>query len=77
MEEFLRYVLGSLVEFPEEVVIKKTETPSSVAFLVRARQSDIPKIIGKSGHTIRALRTLLNASAQKRNMKATLEIIEP
>jgi hypothetical protein len=77
MEEFLRYVIGSLVEFPEDVVIKKTETPSTVSFLVAARESDIPKIIGKSGHTIRALRTLLNASADKRNMTATLEIIEP
>jgi len=77
MEEFLRYVLGSLVEFSEDVIIKKTETPANVGFLVAARPSDIPKIIGKSGNTIRALRTLLNASADKRNMSATLEIIEP
>lgn len=77
MEEFLRFVLGSLVEFPEDVVIKKTETPSSVSFLVAARPSDIPKIIGKSGNTIRALRTLLSASADKRNLTAKLEIIEP
>ena len=77
MEEFLRYVIGSLVEFPEDVVIKKTETPSTVSFLVAAKASDIPKIIGNSGHTIRALRTLLNASADKRKMTATLEIIEP
>lgn len=77
MEEFLRYVIGSLVEFPEDVILKKTETPSNVGFLVAARPSDIPKIIGKSGYTIRALRTLLNASADKRNMTATLEIIEP
>jgi len=77
MEEFLRYVIGSLVEFPEDVVIKKTETPSSVSFLVAAKPSDIPKIIGKGGHTIRALRTLLKASADKRNLTATLELIEP
>ncbi len=77
MEEFLRYVIGSLVEFPEDVILKKTETHSNVGFLVAARPSDIPKIIGKSGHTIRALRTLLNASADTRNMTATLEIIEP
>lgn len=77
MEEFLRYVIGSLVEFPDDVVIKKTETSSSAVFLVAARPSDIPKLIGKSGHTIRALRTLLSASANKRSMTAKLEIIEP
>jgi predicted RNA-binding protein YlqC (UPF0109 family) len=36
----------------------------------------VPKVIGKSGHTIQALRTLLNASASKRGLKAGLEILE-
>ncbi len=77
MEEFLRYVIGSLVEFPDDVIIKRTETSSSAVFFVAARTSDIPKIIGKNGHTLRALRTLLSASADKRSMTAKLEIIEP
>jgi hypothetical protein len=77
MEEFLRHVISSLVEFPDEVVIKKMETPTRVDFLVAARSNDLPKIIGKSGHTIRALRTLLNASARKRNLSVTLELVEP
>ncbi len=77
MEEFLRYVIGSLVEFPDDVVVKKTESPGRTAFLVAANPSDIPKIVGKGGHTIRALRTLLNASARRRNQSATLELLEP
>jgi predicted RNA-binding protein YlqC (UPF0109 family) len=77
MEEFLRYVIGSLVEFPEDVVIKKTETPGRTVFHVAARSSDIPRIVGKGGHTIRALRNLLSASARKRNQSASLELIEP
>lgn len=76
MEEFLRYVIGSLVEFPDEVVFTRTETPERTIFHVAMRQSDLPKIIGKGGHTIQSLRTLLNAAAQKRGTKATLEIIE-
>jgi predicted RNA-binding protein YlqC (UPF0109 family) len=40
------------------------------------RQSDVPKVIGKSGHTIRALRTLLSASASKRDLTASLDLIE-
>ena len=77
MEEFLRYVIGSLVEFPDAVVVKKTETPGRTAFLVALRPSDVPKVVGKGGHTIRALRTLLNASARRRNQSATLELLEP
>lgn len=77
MEEFLRYVIRSLVEFPDEVVLKKTETPGRTEFLVAARPSDIPKIVGKGGHTIRALRTLISASARRRNQSASLELLEP
>lgn len=76
MEEFLRYVIGSLVEFPDDVGITKTETPERVTFHVAMRKTDVPRIIGKSGHTIQALRTLLHAAASKRGTKAFLEIIE-
>lgn len=76
MEEFLRFVLSRLAEFPEEIVLTKTESPEKVIFHVAARKTDVPKIIGKGGHTIQAIRTLLNASAQKRGIKASLEILE-
>lgn len=76
MEEFLRYVIGSLVEFPDEVVFTKTESPERIIFHVAMRKTDLPRIIGKGGHTIQALRTLLNAAAQKRGTQASLEIIE-
>jgi hypothetical protein len=76
MEEFLRYLIGSLVEFPDEVVFTKTESPERIIFHVAMRKTDLPRIIGKGGHTIQALRTLLNAAAQKRGTQASLEIIE-
>jgi predicted RNA-binding protein YlqC (UPF0109 family) len=50
--------------------------PDRISFHVALRSSDAPKVIGKGGSTIRALRTLLNASASKRNILATLDLIE-
>lgn len=76
MEEFLRYVVGKLVEYPDEVVITRTEDGGKSVFHLAARKSDLPKIIGKGGHTIQALRTLLHASAQKKGIRVALEIIE-
>jgi len=76
MEEFLRYVICNLVEFPDEVVFTKTETPERTIFHVAMRKTDLPKIIGKGGNTIQSLRTLLNAAAHKRGTRAALEIIE-
>jgi predicted RNA-binding protein YlqC (UPF0109 family) len=76
MEEFLRYVIGAIVERPEAVLLTKTETPGRVSFHLKVDKGDIPKVVGKGGHTIQALRTLLHASAQKKGVKANLEIIE-
>lgn len=76
MEEFLRYVVGQLVEYPDELVITCTEDGDKVVFLLAARKSDLPKIIGKGGHTIQALRTLLHASAQKKGLRVALDILE-
>lgn len=76
MEEFLRYVITALVEHPDEVVFAKTETPERIAFRVVACKTDVPRIIGRGGHTIQALRTLLGAASQKQGLNVSLEVIE-
>jgi predicted RNA-binding protein YlqC (UPF0109 family) len=76
VEEFLRYVLSQLVEYPDEIVITRVEKPGEITFYLAARKTDLPKIIGKGGHTIQALRTLLAASGQKHETKVALEIVE-
>ncbi|MGC3989175.1 MAG: KH domain-containing protein [Chthoniobacteraceae bacterium] len=76
MEDFLRYVIGQLVEFPDELVITRHEEGRKVLFLLNLRQSDVGKVIGKHGQTIAAIRNLLNASAAKHGQKASVQIIE-
>lgn len=76
MDEFLRYVVGKLIEFPDELVISHSVDGDRTVYLLGMRKSDLPKVIGKGGHTIQALRTLLQASAQKRGVRVGLEIIE-
>lgn len=76
MEEFLRYAIGQLVEYPDELVLTRSELPGKTVFHAALRKSDVPKVIGKGGHTIQALRTLLHASALKKGLRVELEIIE-
>ena len=76
MEEFLRYAVRQLVEFPDEVVVVKTELPEKVTFRLAVRKSDIPRVIGKNGHTIQSLRSMLLASGKKKGIRTALEIIE-
>ncbi|MEO6053050.1 MAG: KH domain-containing protein [Chthoniobacterales bacterium] len=76
MEEFLKYVITQLVEFPDEVVVSRTDADNRIAFRVEMRKSDLGKIIGKGGHTIHVIRNLLQASAEKQGLKVTLNIVE-
>lgn len=76
MQEFLEFVLGNLIDYPEEMVLASGEVNKKTVFRLRLRQSDIGKVVGKHGQTILALRNLLNAAASLHGQRAVLEIVE-
>lgn len=72
MEEFLNFVLRRLAGNPDEVFLSHASVDGKDVFTARARQSDLPRIIGKRGQTIHAIRSLLNAGAAKHGGKVQL-----
>ena len=77
MKAFVEFVVKALVDHPEEVDVKQVDGERTVVFELRLNQSDIGKVIGKSGRTITAIRSLLTSAAAKNGRRAMLEIIEP
>jgi len=77
MKAFVEYVTKALVDHPEEVEVREIDSERAVIFELRLNQTDIGKVIGKSGRTITAIRTLLTSAAAKQGKRAMLEIIEP
>ena len=49
---------------------------SSMTLDLELPPSEVGKVIGKLGHTIRAIRHLLNASAERHNERVVFEIVE-
>ena len=76
MDEFLRYVVQQLVEYPDEVVITHREDGPKTTYFLSMRQSDVGRLIGKGGGTIKAIRDLAQASAEKHGQKVGVEILE-
>ncbi len=76
MNEFLEFVLKRLVEHPDDILIRHAEDGSVLYFKITARQSDVGRIIGKSGHTIHALRTLMSAAASRHDHKVMIDVEE-
>jgi uncharacterized protein len=77
MKAFIEYVVKALVDHPEEVLVTEVDGERVVVFELRLNQTDIGKVIGKSGRTITAIRTLLTSAAAKQGKRSMLEIIEP
>lgn len=76
MDEFLRYMVQQLVENPDEVAITHRRDGEKTTYLLSMRQSDVGRLIGKGGSTIKAIRDLLSAAAEKHGQKVGLEILE-
>ncbi|MGD0015940.1 MAG: KH domain-containing protein [Verrucomicrobiia bacterium] len=77
MKAFVEFVVKALVDYPEQVEIREVDGDQVVVFELRLNQTDIGKVIGKSGRTITAIRTLLTGAAAKQGKRAMIEIIEP
>ncbi len=76
MQEFLEFVIRSLIDYPDEMALTRHEGNKRTTFHLKVRQSDIGKVIGKHGQTIVAIRNLLAASAARHGERAQLEIVE-
>ena len=65
------------MDHPEQVYVREVDGERVVVFELRLNPTDIGKVIGKSGRTIMAIRTLLTSAAAKNGKRAMIEIIEP
>ncbi|MBA2430610.1 MAG: KH domain-containing protein [Chthoniobacterales bacterium] len=76
MRQFLEFIIRQLVEFPDEVMLSEIPNGRMTVFRLQMRQTDVGRIIGRNGQTIRAIRALLSSAAARHEQRATLDIIE-
>ncbi len=76
MRQFLEFIIRHLVEFPDEVMLSEIPDGRMTVFRLQMRQTDVGRIIGRNGQTIRSIRALLASAAARHGQKATLDIVE-
>ncbi len=75
MKEFVEYIAKHLVDSPDAVHVDKIESDKTTIFELSVAPDDVGKIIGKSGKTVNAIRTLLTAvSVKEEGKRAMLEV---
>ena len=76
MKDVIETIAKSLVDEPNEVQITEINGDKTIIFELRCSAKDVGKIIGKSGKTVGAIRTILSSMASKQGRKAMLEVVD-
>ena len=76
-QEFLEFVVKSLVDNPSAVKVNRTVDEMGVLLLLDVAPEDMGKIIGRSGKTAQAIRSLLRVVGMKNHARVTLKVNEP
>ena len=75
MRDFLQYVALQFIEHPDQAELRVAEIdPTHLSFRLIVSQPDVAQLIGRSGFTASAIRSLLNAAAERRGVKVSLQI---
>ncbi|MEM6910667.1 MAG: KH domain-containing protein [Verrucomicrobiota bacterium] len=75
LQSFLEFAVGGIASDPEALEIVCTEeSEKSFKYQVRVGDEDVPKVVGKSGFTASAIRSLLKVGAEKLGVEANLRV---
>ena len=74
MKDLVEYLVKSLADHPEEVSLQEHEEDDTIFMELKISPDDLGKIIGKSGNTINAIRTVVQAAASSHKKRIKLDV---
>lgn len=75
-QQFVEYIVKSLVGKPEEVIVERRIDEKGVLLELTVDPEDLGRVIGKRGATAQSLRTLLRALGTKNDARYNLKIVD-
>jgi len=76
-KEFLEYIVKELVDHPDDVKVERKVDEMGVLLSLKVNPEDMGQIIGRSGSTARAIRSLVRIIGLKNHARVNLKIEEP
>ncbi|MGI8717368.1 MAG: RNA-binding protein [Lapillicoccus sp.] len=72
LEEALEHLVRGIVDHEEEVVVRRKDLRRGEVLEVRVHPDDLGRVIGRSGRTASALRTVMGALAGGGNVRVDI-----
>lgn len=69
LERALAHLVGQIVDHPDEVSVVSVASPRGEVLEIRVHPEDLGRVIGRSGRTAKALRTVVSALAGNRRVR--------
>lgn len=76
-QEFVSYIIKAIVNNPDKVEVTRTVDELGVLLSVKVDREDMGLLIGRSGSTAKAVRTLARIVGMRNNARVNLRIEEP
>ena len=74
-QQFVEYIVKSLVGHPDDVIVERLIDEKGVLLTLTVNPEDLGRVIGKRGVTAQSLRTLLRALGTKNDARYNLKIV--
>ena len=66
-QEFIEYLVKSLVDHPDDVVVDRVVDEKGIKLTLHVNAADMGQVLGRQGVTIKAIRSLLRIVGIKNN----------
>ncbi len=76
MKEAIERIAKALVGEPNAVEVNEDADGKNVRIEVRVADSDMGRVIGREGRTVKAIRSVLYVAGQKHNKRFQLDLVE-
>ena len=75
-QQFVEFVVGKLVDHPDQVSVKRTEDDRGVLLELSVAPDDLGRVIGRRGATAQSLSNILRALGAKNDARYNLKIVD-
>ena len=76
MKETLQFIVSSIVDNPDAVVIEEQSEEGFTNFIITVAKEDMGKVIGKEGKVIRGIRNIMKIKAMKYDTRIKISLAD-
>jgi uncharacterized protein len=77
VKDLVEFLACALVDDPEAVEVDSfEEDDGTLVFEVRVAEDDVGKVIGRSGRTVNALRTVVRAASVREGRRVLVDVVD-